>query len=306
MRHDGVQTTGALAAAQPATAARGRPPMLIWPATRFVAGETAEDAFRVVRDLNARGLTTSLDLLGENVKDPAEAGAACRAYIELLRGIGRAGLDSNISIKLTMLGLDIDRAMTRDNLVEILDAARAAERRVRIDMEGSPYTQVTLDLFRDVFPTHKNVGVVIQSMLRRSAQDVEDLIGMGARVRLVKGAYKEPSEIAFPDKDEVNAEFDRLAERLLEAGDYPAIATHDDARVEHVIRFTRERGIAPERFEFQMLYGIRRETQLALRRQGYNMRVYVPYGAKWLPYFTRRLRERRENVSFVLRNLLRR
>ncbi len=280
--------------------------MLIWPATRFVAGETAEDAFRVVRGLTAPGLTATLDLLGENVKDPAEAEAACRAYIELLEGIARQDIDSNISIKLTMLGLDIDRAMTRDNLVEILVAARAANRFVRIDMEGSAYTQATLDLFREVFPVHPHVGVVIQSMLRRSGQDVEDLVRIGARVRLVKGAYKESPEIAFPDKDDVNTAFDRLAERLLESGNYPAIATHDDARIEHAVRFTRERGIAPESFEFQMLYGIRRETQIGLRQKGYNMRVYVPYGEKWFPYFYRRLRERKENVSFVLRNLVRR
>ncbi len=278
--------------------------MLIWPATRFVAGETAEEAFQAVRPLNAKGLTASLDLLGENVRDPAEARAACRAYVELLHGIARAGLDSNISIKLTMLGLGIDRGMTRNHVVEILEAAAAAGRRVRIDMEGSAYTQATLDLFREVFPEHRNVGVVIQCMLRRSAGDVEDLLRMGARVRLVKGAYKEPEEIAFPDKDEVNAEFDRLAERLLTDGDYPAIATHDDERIDHVLRFASARGIAPDRFEFQMLYGIRRETQLALVEKGYRMRVYVPYGEKWFPYFYRRLRERKENVAFVLRHIL--
>ena len=280
--------------------------MLIWPATRFVAGETAEDAFRAVRPLNDRGLTASLDLLGENVKDPTEARAACDAYVELLRGIARADLDSNISIKLTMLGLDIDRGMTRDHLAEILETAWETGRRVRIDMEGSAYTQATLDLFREVFPVHDNVGVVIQSMLRRSGEDVEEMIRLGARVRLVKGAYKEPEDIAFPDKDDVNAAFDRLAERLLAEGDYPAIATHDDARIEHVKRFATARDIASDRYEFQMLYGIRRETQVALVEKGYRMRVYVPYGEMWLPYFTRRLRERKENVTFVLRNLLRR
>lgn len=279
--------------------------MLIWPATRFVAGESARDAFVAVRELNRHGIKASLDLLGENVTDPDEARALCRSYIELLRGIADARVDSGISIKLTMLGFDIDRAMTRDHLVSILEVARETDNWVRIDMEGSRTTQATLDLFREVFPTHRNVGVVIQSMLRRSAADVEDMIRLGASVRLVKGAYKEPDEIAFPDKDDVNATFDRLAERLLADGMRPAIATHDDERVDHAIAYAEAHGIARDRFEFQMLYGVRRETQRALVERGYRMRVYVPYGKEWFPYFYRRLRERKENVSFVLRNLVR-
>lgn len=280
--------------------------MLIWPATRFVAGETKEEAFEAVRALNAKGITASLDLLGENVTDPEEARASGRAYIELLRGIAQARVDSNVSIKLTMLGLDIDRAMARDQLVAILETAQETGNFVRIDMEGSRYTQVTLDLFGEVFPANADVGVVIQSMLRRSGQDVEDMIRLGARVRLVKGAYKEPPEIAFPDKSDVNAAFDRLAERLLDEGNYPAIATHDDERIKHAMEHARAHGITTDRFEFQMLYGVRRETQVALVEQGYRMRVYVPYGKAWFPYFYRRLRERKENVSFVLRNLVRR
>jgi proline dehydrogenase len=279
--------------------------VLIWPATRFVAGESATDAFGAVRELNRHGMQASLDLLGENVTDPDEARALCRSYIELLRGIADARVDSGISIKLTMLGLDIDRTMTRDHLVSILETAGETDNWVRIDMEGSRTTQATLDLFREVFPTHRNVGVVIQSMLRRSAADVEDMIRLGASVRLVKGAYKEPDETAFPDKDDVNASFDQLAERLLAEGEQPAIATHDDERVDRAIAYAKARGIAPDRFEFQMLYGVRRETQLALLERGYRMRVYVPYGKEWFPYFYRRLRERKENVSFVLRNLVR-
>jgi proline dehydrogenase len=280
--------------------------MLIWPATRFVAGESKESAIAAVRDLNARGIAGSLDLLGENVTDLEAATRAREEYVALLRGIADAGVDSNISIKLTMLGLDIERGVALDHLVAILDAARYTDNWVRIDMEGSPYTQATLDLFFDVFESYPNVGIVIQSMLRRSDQDIDRLIVAGARVRLVKGAYKEPASIAYEDKLEVNAAFDRMAERLLDRGEYPAIATHDDERIEHAIEYAAERGIGRHRFEFQMLYGVRRETQEAMVRRGFNMRVYVPYGQQWFPYFYRRLRERKENVSFVLRNLLRR
>jgi proline dehydrogenase len=280
--------------------------MLIWPATRFVAGESQEAAIAVVRDLNARGIAGSLDLLGENVTDRDAATKAREDYVALLRGIAEAGVDSNISIKLTMLGLDIERGIARDHLVAILDAAKETDNWVRIDMEGSPCTQATLDLFFEVFESYPNVGIVIQSMLRRSDQDIDRLIVAGARVRLVKGAYKEPEAIAFQDKLEVNAAFDRMAERLLDRGEYPAIATHDDERIEHAIAYATERGIGRHRFEVQMLYGVRRETQEAMVRRGFNMRVYVPYGEQWFPYFYRRLRERKENVSFVLRNLMRR
>jgi proline dehydrogenase len=280
--------------------------VLIWPATRFVAGETRDEALTAVRHLNARGIRATLDLLGENVKDLDEAQTACRAYIDLLRGIAAADVDSGISIKLTMLGLDIDRELTREHLISILETARQSGNWVRIDMEGSRYTQATLDLFYSVFPTHDNVGVVIQSMLRRSAEDVEDLIRARASVRLVKGAYKESDEIAYASKDDVNAAFDRLAERLLLDGERPAIATHDDARIDHAIAFAAQQGIEPDRFEFQLLYGLRRETQIALVARGYRMRVYVPYGKEWFPYFYRRLRERKENVTFLLKNLLRR
>ncbi|MFN2383385.1 MAG: proline dehydrogenase family protein [Gemmatimonadota bacterium] len=279
--------------------------MLIWPATRFVAGEAVGPALDAVRELNQRGISASLDLLGENVSERSAADAAGAAYVGLLRAIAEAGADANISIKLTMLGLDIAPELAGDHLVTILDAAAETGTFVRIDMEGSPYTQLTLELFHQVFPTRRNVGVVIQSMLRRSAADVERLIGVGARVRLVKGAYQEPPPLAFPEKDAVNASYDQLAERLLAAGTYPAIATHDDARIERAIRFAAAQGIASDGFEFQMLYGIRRDTQVALVERGYRMRVYVPYGGQWLPYFTRRLRERKENVGFVLRNLFR-
>ncbi len=263
-------------------------------------------AIEAARGLNARGIAASLDLLGENVTATEEAVLARDAYVELLQGIARAGVDSNISIKLTMLGLDISPRLAEENLRQLLDVARETGNWVRIDMEGSRYTQLTLEIFGRIWESYRNVGVVIQSMLRRSTEDVERLIGMGASVRLVKGAYREPAPLAFQARSEVNAAFDRLAERLLEGGHEPAIATHDDGRIRHVTGYAASCGIDPDRFEFQMLYGIRPSTQAAMVQDGYRMRVYVPYGESWFPYFYRRLRERKENVSFVLRNLLRR
>ena len=280
--------------------------MLIWPATRFVAGETGEAAIAAARELNARGIAVSLDLLGENVTAVEEADSARDAYVELLQGIAQAGVDSNISIKLTMLGLDIAPRLAEENLRVILEAAETHGNWVRIDMEGSPYTQLTLEIFHRVWESYRNVGVVVQSMLRRTAADIERLIAIGARVRLVKGAYREPARLAFQTRAEVDRAFDRLAERLLDDGNEPAIATHDDARIRHVLEHAGRRGIAPDKYEFQMLYGIRATTQVALVDRGHRMRVYVPYGERWFPYFVRRLRERRENVTFVLRNLIRR
>ncbi|HET9581868.1 MAG TPA: proline dehydrogenase family protein [Gemmatimonadota bacterium] len=280
--------------------------MLIWPATRFVAGEDRETAIAAARQLNERGVAVSLDLLGENVKEAGEAAAARDAYIDLLEGIASAGVDSNISIKLTMLGLDIARRLAEENLRAILEAALEHGNWVRIDMEGSPYTQLTLEVFERVWESYRNVGVVLQSMLRRTENDLERALEMGARVRLVKGAYREPPALAFQAKAEVDQAFDRLAERLLDAGNEPAIATHDDARIQHVLEHAARRQIPPDRYEFQMLYGIRSKTLLEMAARGHRMRVYVPYGEAWLPYFTRRLRERKENVTFVLRNLIRR
>lgn len=279
--------------------------MLIWPVTRFVAGEESEAAIAAARERNALGITATLDLLGENVTDPGEAARAREAYEELLRAIHRARVDANISIKLTMLGLDISPRLAEDNLRQLLDVAGEVGNWVRIDMEASRYTQLTLEIFTRVWESHQNVGVVVQSMLRRSADDVERLNAMGARVRLVKGAYREPAPLAIQSKREVNDAFDRLAERLLDEGHDPAIATHDDARIRHVMAYAVQKGIASDRYEFQMLYGIRSRTQAQLVEQGYRMRVYIPFGERWLPYFYRRLRERNANVAFVLRNLVR-
>lgn len=280
--------------------------MLIWPVSRFVAGEEMETAIEVVRGLNDEGLSASLDLLGENVTEKDDAVAFRDAYVALLRGIADAGVDANISIKLSMIGLDIEQKMARDHLRTVLEAARETGNWVRIDMEGSPLIQMTLEVFHALFEEFDNVGVVIQSMMRRSAEDVETLVGEGARVRLVKGAYREPEPLAFQEKSEVNDAFDRLSVRLLDDGTYPAIATHDDDRIDHVLRHVTSKGIPADAFEFQMLYGLRRETQRSLVERGYRMRVYVPYGKRWLPYFSRRLRERKENVYFVLGSLLKR
>jgi len=276
---------------------------LFFLARRFVAGVDVESAIRVVRGLNENGLHATLDLLGENVRDRGQAERAVEAYATLLDRIATAGIDSDISVKLTQLGLDISEHFCEENMRRLL--SRAAERRnfVWIDMEGSAYTQRTLDLFFHLFRTHPNVGVAIQAYLYRSEEDVRRLADVGARVRVCKGAYKEPKTIAYRRMRDIRRNFLRLAEILFERGSEPAIATHDEQLIEAVQRLARERGITPDRFEFQMLYGIRPRLQERLVRQGYRVRIYVPFGTHWFPYFYRRLRERKENVWFVLKNL---
>ena len=286
-----------------AEALEDQPMNLFFLARRFVAGVDVENAIRVVRGLNQKGLRATLDLLGENVRDRAQAERAVEAYGQLLEQIAMAGIESDISVKLTQLGLDISDAFCEANMERLLARASACGNFVWIDMEGSAYTQRTLDLFFRLFRTHPNVGVAIQAYLYRSEQDVRRLADVGARVRLCKGAYKEPKTIAYRRMRDIRRQFLRLAEILLERGREPAIATHDDQLLEAVKRWTAERGIGPERFEFQMLYGIRPRAQEALARAGYRVRVYVPFGTHWFPYFSRRLRERKENVWFVVRNL---
>jgi proline dehydrogenase len=281
-----------------------RPPFTL--ARRFVAGETLTQAIEAVRRLNGRGLLATLDILGENLGDRTQVAAARDDYVRLLDEIARSGVDSNISIKLTMLGLDVDRGFCEDNLRTVLAAARDHRSFVRIDMEGSPTTAATLEIFHAVrreFDEH--VGPVVQSYLRRSRADVEELVRVRARVRLVKGAYKEPPAIAYPRREQVNRSYDELAELLLAGGRYPAIATHDDARITHARAVADRLGLPRSSYELQMLYGIRPRFQEQLVREGHPVRVYVPYGPEWFPYFYRRLRERKENVLFVLRNLLR-
>jgi proline dehydrogenase len=275
-------------------------------ASRFVAGETVDTAVAALRDLNAAGVTASLDLLGESVARADEARAARDMYLETLDRIRAAGAQANVSVKLTQMGLDIDEGMCVANLRAIIGRAREHGSFVRIDMEQSSYTAKTLDLFTRVFhPEFADaVGVVLQSYLRRTAQDVDAMIALGARVRLCKGAYKEPATVAFPEKRDVDASYVACMERLLERGHYPGLATHDERLIAHAKDYARRHGIAAERFEFQMLYGVRRDLQLGLRRDGWNVRVYVPFGTHWYPYLMRRLAERPANIAFIVGNVV--
>ena len=275
-------------------------------ASRFVAGETIDSAMLALRDLNAARISASLDLLGESVTRAEEARAARDVYLQLLDRIHAAGALANVSVKLTQMGLDIDEALCLENMRAILTRARQYASFVRIDMEGSAYTQRTLDFFSRVYPEFGNaVGVVLQSYLRRTAADVDAVIALGARVRLCKGAYKEPPDVAFPDKRAVDANYVTCMERLLAKGNYPGLATHDEKIITHARAFAKGAGIEPSRYEFQMLYGVRRDLQHELRAAGYGMRVYIPFGTHWYPYLMRRLAERPANIGFVLGNLVR-
>jgi proline dehydrogenase len=276
-------------------------------AARFVAGETVDTALAALADLKAAHISASLDLLGESVARAEEAKAARDTYLELLDRIHVTAADANVSVKLTQMGLDIDERLCVENLRAILQRAKQYGSFVRIDMEGSAYTQRTLDLFTStLYPEFGNTtGVVLQSYLRRTAADVEAMILLGTRVRLCKGAYKEPATVAFPEKRDVDANFVACLERLLDRGNYPGIATHDERILTHAKAYARGRGIDPSRFEFQMLYGVRRDLQHELRRAGYRVRVYVPFGTHWYPYLMRRLAERPANIGFILGNVLR-
>lgn len=276
-------------------------------ASRFVAGETVDAALAALGDLNSAGITGTIDLLGESVSGEAEARAARDTYLQLLDRIRATGAQTNVSVKLTQMGLDIDEGLCVENVRAILARAKLYDSFVRIDMEGSAYTEKTLTLFRErFFPEFGHaVGVVLQSYLRRTEQDLEQMIALRARVRLCKGAYQEPPELAFPDKRDVDANYVRCMERLLERGNYPGLATHDEAILNRARAFVRERHLDPSRFEFQMLYGVRRDLQRQLRGQGFNLRVYVPFGTHWYPYLMRRLAERPANITFILGNLVR-
>ena len=275
-------------------------------ARRFIAGESVGEAIAAARIIEQQGLTVTLDLLGESVSSSEEAAAATREYVEAMAAIEAAGVGRNISLKLTQLGLEVDRATCIDNLRRVLDRATAGNFFVRIDMENSPFTDQTLDVLETVWQIgYRNVGTVIQSYLKRSMKDIERLNAMGVRVRLVKGAYREPREVAYQQKSEVDAAFIELMHVLLRQGTYPAIATHDPAMIEATTTFAAQEHIANDSFEFQMLYGIRRDLQRSLSRQGYPFRVYVPFGKEWFPYFMRRLGERPANVGFVLKSLVR-
>jgi proline dehydrogenase len=275
-------------------------------ARRFIAGESIADAIEAARALEAQGLTVTLDLLGESVAARDAALRAVEQYTASMAEVACAGVGRNISLKLTQLGLTIDRATTVDNLRRVLDAAAADEFFVRIDMENSPYTDATLDTFETVWGIgYRNVGVVIQSALRRSEEDIRRVNRLGGRIRLVKGAYREPGDVAHRHKAAVDAAFIDLMTLLFKEGTYPAIATHDPVMIDAARRLARETGVANDGFEFQMLYGVRRDLQTALHRDGYRMRIYVPFGTEWFPYFMRRLGERPANVGFVLKSVLR-
>ena len=273
-------------------------------ARRFIAGETVEDAIAAVRAIETQGLHHTLDYLGESVTSAAAVSSATREYLDLIEAVDRAGIERNLSLKLTQLGLDVDRTVCGENLQTILTAAGRCGFFVRIDMESSNYTDATLEIFETVWQHgSRNVGVVLQSCLHRTEDDFERVNALGARVRLVKGAYREGRSVAYQLKSDVDTAFVRIAKRMLTHGTYPAIATHDERILADIKTFADEQQIARDRFEFQMLYGIRRDLQTALRGEGYRMRVYVPFGHEWFPYFMRRLGERPANVGFVVRSL---
>lgn len=271
-------------------------------ARRFVAGDCLSEAVTQVRRLNAQGIKATLDNLGEECQNREQALAARDEYVRMLGRIAEEKLDCNVSLKLTQFGLSLDEAFCRENLFRVLDEARKFGNFVRIDMEGSQYTQKTLDFFRQAKAYYPKVGIVIQAMLRRSENDIAELVKEGACVRLCKGAYKEPPALAYPDKKDVNTAYDRLAAMLAGAPN-PAFATHDDERIAAAAAQAARAGLARDRFEFQMLYGLRSRRWRELVAQGHVVRIYTPYGTHWFPYYYRRIRERKENLLFVLRNL---
>ncbi len=283
-------------------------------ALRFVAGETLDQAVRAIVELNKKGIMATFDHLGENIASPDAAKAAADSYIEILERIASTGINSNVSLKLTQMGLDVDEELCFENVSRICQRAQDFNNFVRLDMESTAYTDRTLAMFRRLWnevgahgrAPFRNVGVVLQAYLYRTEKDVREMNELGARVRLCKGAYNEPTEHAFPRKAEVDANYAKLARLLLKEGTYPGIATHDERLIKYTREFAKKNGIEPAKFEFQMLYGIRRELQEELVRHGYNMRIYVPYGKEWYPYFMRRLAERPANVVFVMGNLLKR
>jgi proline dehydrogenase len=276
--------------------------------TRFVAGKEIEDVLRATELINRNGASVSIDNLGENVSNAEDARASAQLYHHLLDAISSRSLQANISLKLTHMGLDVDESLAHELVAGLVAKAAALKNFVRVDMEGSAYTQRTLDFVHHLHRVPANqgrVGTVIQSYLYRSERDVNDLLAAGIRIRLCKGAYKEPAEIAFPKKTDVDANYIKLMKVLLTSGIYHGLATHDERIIEEVKAFATRERIPPESFEFQMLHGIRRDLQQQLVRQGWRMRVYIPFGTEWYPYFMRRLAERPANVLFVLRNLLR-
>jgi len=273
--------------------------------TRFIAGENIDEAVAAIRELNAHGCSASFDHLNESVGSVAETEAEFEEYLNVLARIDESGIKSNVSIKLTQFGLDIDPELAYRNARRVVEDAARRGNFVRVDMEGSQVTQVTIDIFKRLRSEFglNDVGIVLQSYLRRTFDDAQDLLQIPARIRICKGAYNEPPEVAFPDKKDVDENYVRVMKLLLSSGTYHGIATHDPNMINATIRYAREEGIGKDAFEFQMLYGIRRNLQEQLAKDGYNMRVYVPYGKHWYPYFMRRLAERPANIWFVMKNL---
>ena len=275
-------------------------------ASRFVAGESVASAIEAVRGLNAKGISASLDLLGESTTNEQEAYASQTQYLELLDLIQREKLNANVSLKLTAMGMDISDELCVKVTREILERAKRYGNFVRLDMESSAYTQKTLDLFeKHFYPDFKaNVGIVLQSYLFRTEADVKRANDLGARVRICKGAYQEPADVAYPDKADVDRNYVTAMHQLMEHGNYPGLATHDEVIIGEACRFAKETSIASDRFEFQMLYGVRRDLQEKLVRDGYRMRCYVPFGTQWYPYLLRRLAERPANMAFMTGNVV--
>jgi proline dehydrogenase len=273
-------------------------------ARRFVAGEALDDAVEAARAVNRAGQSASLDLLGENVTDEASALRSAEDYLAIFERIAQEQLDANVSLKLTQLGLDLGVSLCTELLEGIISHAEHRSNFVRIDMEGSAYTQRTIDIVKRARSKDANVGTVMQAYLYRTEQDVRDLLAVGCRIRLCKGAYNEPPEVAFPKKSDVDRNYVKLMKILLPSGIYHGIATHDPAMIRATKDFAREKGIGRDQFEFQMLYGIRTDLQKQLVREGYRLRIYIPYGTDWFPYFMRRLAERPANLTFFLRSLL--
>jgi proline dehydrogenase len=276
--------------------------------SRFVAGTTVEDAVTAAASVNQQGFSVSLDSLGENVHSAQEVEQAADVYHRVLDAIPQRRLDANVSVKLTQMGLDLDPALAEAAVAGMVEHAVQADTFVRIDMEGTAYTQATVDLVCRLHAQDRfrgRIGVVIQSYLHRSEADIDRLLAAGIRVRLCKGAYQEPPSLAFPEKSDVDQNFVKLMQKLLPSGVYHGIATHDEKMIEATTRFASERGIGPEKFEFQMLYGVRRDLQKSLLARGYRLRVYIPFGTEWYPYFMRRLAERPANLLFMAKNLFR-
>lgn len=275
-------------------------------AERFVAGETVAEAVAAAETLAKKRIGATLDLLGESVTKGEEAEAAAAQYVEMVQQLAAKGVEVNVSVKLTQMGFDVDEVLCRRNVTRIVEAAAAHDGFVRLDMEGSAYTQRTIDFyFTHIHPHHgAHCGLVLQSALRRTDADVQKLIDAKVRVRLCKGAYLEPPAVAYPEKSDVDKAFVRQMERLLDDGTYPGLATHDEAIITHARKYVQRQGIPPERYEFQMLYGVRRDLQDLLRQSGHNVRVYIPFGTQWYPYLMRRLAERPANIAMILGNIV--